>query len=179
MAGHSTKSGEVRSRQFFALWSASASRSMCGDRAEREIEVNVEPYDCNTRQETNMFSRRNFIKTGTAALAAGVATSAAGQNIESLPPVVTSGPSGGSIASTNVNISIADSPLKQALDIYYDNFINLAQGFGDKDRMLINNTITSFDISQDTPYFNEGLFRAFADRVFKDSPENLGSNRAD
>jgi hypothetical protein len=126
-----------------------------------------------------MFSRRNFIKTGTAALAAGVATTAVGQNIESLPPVVSSSPSSGSIASTNVNISVADSPLKQALDIYYDNIIKLAQGFGDKDRMLINNTITSFDISQDTPYFNEELFRAFADRVFKDSPENLSSNRAD
>ena len=79
-------------------------------------------------------------------------------------------------AQSSVNISIADSPLPQALDIYYDSLIRLCQanGFGSADKLVLNNTITSFDISADTPYFNEGLFRRFADRIYLRSPDEVG-----
>src|SRR5258708_33800333 len=81
-------------------------------------------------------------------------------------------------------IPVADSPLKAALDFYYRNLIDLisnnGRGYGGDQKLLLNSTIMSFDISQDTPFYNEGLFRNFADRVFTDSPQGLGpANRAD
>jgi uncharacterized membrane protein YgcG len=80
-------------------------------------------------------------------------------------------------------LSMSDSPLPNALDIFYQNLIELCQanGFNDNtDRLVLNNTITSFDIAEDTPYFNEGLFRRFADRVYtKGSDELAPASQAD
>lgn len=81
------------------------------------------------------------------------------------------------------NISIADSPLTNALDVYYAWLLEIASSAthaASDQKILLNNTITPFDISVDTPYYNEGLFRNFADRVFKSSPQQIGAaNRAD
>ena len=81
-----------------------------------------------------------------------------------------------------VDIKVKDSALPAALDVYYSFMIELSRqnGFDSRDKMLLGNTITSFDISQDTPYFNEGLFRRFADRIFLSSPAVIGpANQAD
>lgn len=83
----------------------------------------------------------------------------------------------------DTNISIADSPLDKALDVYYSFLLKVANSgaaLPSDQKLLVNNTITPFDIAQDTPYYNEGLFRNFADRVFKGSPQAIGpANRAD
>jgi hypothetical protein len=81
---------------------------------------------------------------------------------------------------TDLTISVADSPLQQALDAYYSFLFDLLKRPGVEDKLLVNGTINSFDIAQDTPFYNEGLFRNFADRVFMGSPQGLGpANRAD
>lgn len=127
-----------------------------------------------------MLSRRNILTAGAATIAA--AATAKADEIQSLAPSVTDSSLGARVTAADVSISVADSPLSKALDFYYDWLIKLAQqnGYTDRNKLLLNNTITSFDISQDTPFFNEGLFRSFADRVFKGSPENMGPTyRAD
>ena len=79
--------------------------------------------------------------------------------------------------AADVSISAADSPLKNALDVYFDFMTNLMKrrGFGTRQKVLMNNTITSFDISADTPYYNQGLYRNFADRVISGSPADIGA----
>jgi len=83
----------------------------------------------------------------------------------------------------DTNISVADSPLDKALDVYFSWLVSIANSgaqMSSNQKLLLNNTITPFDISQDTPYYNEGLFRNFADRVFMGSPQGIGpANRAD
>ena len=72
--------------------------------------------------------------------------------------------------------------LDRLLDVFYDFLVQIAKqrGFGGDQKLLVNNTITSFDIAADTPYYNQGLFRNFADRVFFGSPQAVGpANRAD
>lgn len=74
------------------------------------------------------------------------------------------------------SLTFEDSPLPDALNIYYSSLRALcaANGFnGNDDRLVLDNTITSFDIAQDTPYFNEGLFRRFADRVYTVGSEDV------
>ena len=81
-----------------------------------------------------------------------------------------------------LNVSIKDSPLPDALDIYYASLIDLSRmnGFSSSDRLLLGNTITTFSISEDTPYYNEGLFQRFVDRIFLKSPDAIGpANQAD
>lgn len=73
-------------------------------------------------------------------------------------------------------IPLDASPLPHALDMYYSSLRALcaASGFNpETDRLVLNNTITSFDIAQATPYYNEGLFRRFADRVYTVGAEEL------
>lgn len=76
-------------------------------------------------------------------------------------------------AQVSPDITMEDSPLPNALDVYYESLMDLCQpnGFGRDDKLVLNNTITSFDISKDTPYFNDGLYRRFADRVYQTSPD--------
>jgi uncharacterized membrane protein YgcG len=135
-----------------------------------------------------MLSRRAFLATSSSVSALGSAAWA--QTLPDLPlepvriqPQVERRRPLGSIASSDVSISVKDSPLPDALDMFYDFIIGVARQNGyqpGKDKMLVNNTITSFDIAQDTPYFNEELFRAFADRCFTDSPDTVGpANRTD
>jgi hypothetical protein len=97
-------------------------------------------------------------------------------------PTTWEGKGGGAFERADTSISVSDSPLPNALDVYYSFILELVKqnGYVDKQKLLINGTIGSFDISQDTPYYNEGLFRNFSDRVFLSSPGALGpANRAD
>ena len=86
------------------------------------------------------------------------------------------------IARADTVIGVKDSPLPQALEIYYD-FIARIAGIdptSPRDRFVMGNTITSFDIRETTPYFNENLFRSFADRNYDTSPDFIGpANTAD
>src|SRR4051794_34100031 len=114
-----------------------------------------------------MFSRRSVLGgiAGTVAVSGAQAKADEGSLLPLLGEVPLDN-RGARLQSADVSISVADSPLKNALDIYYDFLVGICKQNGYKtgtDKMLINNTITSFDISQDTPYYNEGLFRAFAD----------------
>jgi len=136
-----------------------------------------------------MFTRRKMLAASALGIAAtGAAVAQISSDLPLQPLPIPESPLkrnrvGASIQSSDVSISVADSPLKDALDMYYDFVIGISRQNGfqpGKDKMLINNSITSFDIAQDTPYFNEELFRAFADRCFTDSPDTLGpANRTD
>lgn len=135
-----------------------------------------------------MKTRRAFLQAaaGTFATAAALQTRAfaqeAGPSFSEFAPGLNLVPAGAGVQSQDVSLSVQDSPLTQALDIYYDDLIKLCKqnGYADKDKMLMNNTITSFDIAADTPFYNEEIYRAFADRVFKTSPDDLGTTfRAD
>ncbi|HUQ35190.1 MAG TPA: hypothetical protein VM144_02315 [Aestuariivirga sp.] len=139
-----------------------------------------------------MFSRRNLLKSGFAAAAAttvqpafsqetvlddvslqpGVMNPADVWESNNLPP----------LEQGEVSISVKDSGVPNALDLYYSFLYEIVgqNGFTEKQKLLVNNTISPLDIAQDTPYYNEGLFRNFADRVFLKSPQSMGpANRAD
>lgn len=133
-----------------------------------------------------MLSRRRML-LGSALGATGFFSSAQAQEIIAEPsrvgpPVVWEGKGGPIEGIGDTKISVADSPLPNALDMYYSFLVGLAKanGLSDQQKLLLNNTITAFDISQDTPYYNESLFRNFADRVFLASPQSIGpANKAD
>jgi hypothetical protein len=77
--------------------------------------------------------------------------------------------------AAGTTITIADSPLPNALDMFYAFLTGLAASEANAgSKVLLNNTITSFDIATDTPYYNEELFRNYADRVYKTSPASIG-----
>jgi hypothetical protein len=81
------------------------------------------------------------------------------------------------------DITVKDSPLENALDVYYSFVRRLAKNeneFESAQKLLMNSTIVPFDIFTNTPFYNEGLFRNFVDRVFLGSPQGVGlANRAD
>lgn len=64
-------------------------------------------------------------------------------------------------------VTPTDSMLKNALENYYDFLVANIQGLNSEtatDKVVLGNLITAFDISKETPYYNEGLFAKFADR---------------
>ncbi|TPK36358.1 hypothetical protein [Mesorhizobium sp. B2-5-3] len=137
-----------------------------------------------------MISRRGMLKSSAAILALAVPTAAHAQDqSESISSEAGVGPidywestGGPSLDRSDVSISVKDSPLPNALDWYYSFLLGIAEqnGYTDKQKLLVNNVITPFDIAQDTPYYNEGLFRSFADRVYTKSPQEVGpANKAD
>lgn len=76
--------------------------------------------------------------------------------------------------SSYINIPATDSGLPFALEQYYTE-LNRLIGQRANQPILLNNTITTFDIDEDAPFYTEGLFRLFADRKFSVAPENLGT----
>jgi hypothetical protein len=139
-----------------------------------------------------MFSRRNLLKSGFAAAAAITVQPAFSQetvldNVSLQPGVMNPADVWESnnlppLEQGEVSISVKDSGVPNALDLYYSFLYEIVEqnGFTEKQKLLVNNTISPLDISQDTPYYNEGLFRNFADRVFLKSPQSMGpANRAD
>lgn len=135
---------------------------------------------------TEMLSRRDVLISTAGAATMGMAAAANAQDLgEAALPVrvdLTEGWEASAIERGDVSISVGDSPLPNALDVYYGFLVELAEqnGYTDRQKILLNNTITPFDIDQATPYYNEGLFRNYVDRVFRSSPQSLGpANRAD
>lgn len=77
-----------------------------------------------------------------------------------------------------LEISVADSPIKRALDVYFDFIRRLASPTG-TDKLCLNNTITTFDIIKGAPLYTEAVFRAYADRKVTTSPSEYGFEFAD
>jgi hypothetical protein len=74
----------------------------------------------------------------------------------------------------DVDIKPADSALPYALEQYYAELIELI-GERTGEPVLLNNTITTLDITEKAPFYTEGVFRQFADRKYRQSPDNLGT----
>lgn len=74
----------------------------------------------------------------------------------------------------DLTINPADSALPNALDQYYAELLRLIGERGSQP-VLLNNTITTFDINGKAPFYTEGIFRQFADRKFRQSPDDLGT----
>lgn len=74
-----------------------------------------------------------------------------------------------------INIPASESGLPSALEQYYQELVTLIGERSDQP-ILLNNTITTFDIVSSAPFYSEGVFRQFADRKFKSSPKDLGSS---
>src|SRR4051812_20693709 len=113
-----------------------------------------------------MLSRRTILTAGAAATTAlgtlGPSLAQSSDSDTTLPLRV--GPldsweGRGASEQSDTSISVADSPLPNALDMYYSFLLGLARDNGatDKQKLLVNNTIIPFDIAQDTPYYDEGL----------------------
>lgn len=67
------------------------------------------------------------------------------------------------IEAVEVPTALADAKAK-----FYNFLLDIAkgQGISSSQRLVINSTIVPFDISADTPFYNEELFRQNADRTF-------------
>ncbi|MBL8311211.1 MAG: hypothetical protein JNL19_12355 [Burkholderiales bacterium] len=78
------------------------------------------------------------------------------------------------LAQSANRISVADSPLANALNVYYDSLVKICQpqGLANDQKLLLCNTITPFPIAEDTPYYSQGVFRNYVDRVFAGEPSN-------
>jgi hypothetical protein len=74
-----------------------------------------------------------------------------------------------------INITANESGLPKALDQYYKELTEIV-GLRDTQPILLNNTITTFDIVAEAPFYTEGVFRHFADRKFQTSPKDLGNS---
>ena len=73
-----------------------------------------------------------------------------------------------------IDIPASETGLPSALEQYYE-ALNIIAGERDGQPLILNNTITTFDITKSAPFYSEGVFRQFADRKFKASPKDLGS----
>lgn len=73
-----------------------------------------------------------------------------------------------------INIPVSESALPFALEQYYSE-LNLIIGERAGQPLLLNNTITTFDINEEAPFYTQGVFRLFADRKFNVSPVDLGT----
>lgn len=99
-----------------------------------------------------MLSRRNFISSVSAASVAAGLGMARSTHANALPP----------------QLATAKAQLY--------NFIKLlaeGNGLGGSQRIVLNSTIIPFDLSAETPYFNEQMFRQYADRTFHGGTEAL------
>jgi hypothetical protein len=72
-----------------------------------------------------------------------------------------------------INIPASESGLPSALEQFYKELLSLVGERVDQP-IILNNTITTFDIVPEAPFYSEGVFRQFADRKFKSSPSELG-----
>ena len=73
-----------------------------------------------------------------------------------------------------INIPASESALPFALEQYYSE-LNLIIGERAGQPLLLNNTITTFDINEEAPFYTQGVFRLFADRKYSVSPVDLGT----
>lgn len=72
-----------------------------------------------------------------------------------------------------IDIPAEESGLPSALEQYYKELIQIIGERGGQP-ILLNNTVTTFDVVADAPFYTEGVFRQFADRKYKHSPQDLG-----
>src|ERR1700679_1462357 len=56
---------------------------------------------------------------------------------------------------------------------FYNFLKTIASGLANQQNIVLNSTILPFDIAADTPFYNEELFREYADRTFTGGVEGL------
>jgi hypothetical protein len=67
-------------------------------------------------------------------------------------------------------IQTSATPLPDALEVYYSFISSLTGAQNSREKLVLCNTQLEFDISQNTPNYNQGLFRKFVDRKYSYSP---------
>lgn len=72
----------------------------------------------------------------------------------------------------DVEIKVADSPIPNAIDQYYNFLLQLLRPTNNQD-VALNSTIVTFDIVKEAHLYTQGVFRAFADRTITISPTNF------
>lgn len=72
----------------------------------------------------------------------------------------------------DVTITAKDSPIPNALDLYYSQLVELLKPTNGQ-RIALNSTLVTFDILADASLYNEYVFRAFADRTISASPTKV------
>lgn len=73
------------------------------------------------------------------------------------------------MVNVNVEIRVSDSPVKDALNQYYE-FLYTMLNPSAKQKVALNSTLVTFDILPKAPEFTNYVFRAFADRTVTLSP---------
>lgn len=72
-----------------------------------------------------------------------------------------------------MDITVDDTPIPNAMELYYDWLLDLIGPKGD-DKIALLGTITTFDIQGDAPLYTNQIFRQFADRTITVSPTDFG-----
>jgi hypothetical protein len=78
----------------------------------------------------------------------------------------------------NVDISVNDSPIGNAIDQYY-HFLNQLFQPTEKQNIALNSSLVTFDIVKEARLYTENVFRGFADRKIALSPTDFGFGSAD
>jgi hypothetical protein len=81
------------------------------------------------------------------------------------------------IAMPQVSMTMGESPLPNALNAYYSYLVDLV-GASDRKRVAINNVITPADIYDNTNFYDQYIFRTFADRLVLTSPTDYSLGNA-
>jgi len=102
-----------------------------------------------------MISRRTFLVTSSAC--------AAGPFVGALQPLL-----GDNLPPALVNAKAQ----------FYNFLKTVASGLAPQQNIVLNSTILPFDIAADTPFYNEELFREYADRTFTGGVEGLQADGA-
>lgn len=76
------------------------------------------------------------------------------------------------MVDVNVEITVEDSPVENALDLYYSHLYGLLSPETDQ-KIALNSSLVTFDILPDAPMYTEFVFRAFADRTVSLSPTDF------
>lgn len=76
------------------------------------------------------------------------------------------------MSESNSSIEVSESVLPNAMEVYYSQLLSLL-GERENQPIFLNNTITTIDIQENAPFYTEGIFRQFADRVYSVSPHEL------
>ncbi|MBB4350485.1 hypothetical protein [Aliirhizobium cellulosilyticum] len=77
------------------------------------------------------------------------------------------------MVDVNVEIKAEDSPISNAVDLYYSQLYEILNPQTEQ-KIALNSSLVTFDIIPQAPMFTEYVFRAFADRTVTISPTEYG-----
>lgn len=88
--------------------------------------------------------------------------------------LATSFPSQALFNLANAAPTVPDA-LANAKEQFYNFLLSIAQGadIGGAQKLVLNSTIVPLDLALDTPYYNQQLFRLYADRTFRGGIETI------